>query len=444
MPAGNVQVSVVAGVLHVVGDALANQVIVREDGAPGDYLLLGQGNTMLNGQPAGGGDGQVQVSGVTSMLVEMGNAGAGTDSLRFQGDSIASTALAGDINIGAQDALSVTLESDAAILGRLTIRHAQGGPLNVAITGLGTRVGSVEIYDGDADSTVWIGAGAQLDLYFSFQGPQVGTRSEGVNTVTVTAASVGTFVSVIGGSSQDSLTVNAAAFVGDTVELDSYDAAAASPDALTVVDATVLGHVIHKGITSLLPDSASTTSAVANVAIRVESSSVAGGLSVNDNLGAAGGTIDVQVLAGASLGFLSVETGQDQDSVVLRGGAAPVLILGNTHISQGAGDDELITDAARLGSSGGWVFIVQGAGADRIRLQDAPNRTTEIRGDFLSSSNLGDDTVSLGFSGAQVGQAVFEALSTFNGGDGFDALDRTPAVFVSAAPVIQQFEMVVP
>jgi hypothetical protein len=468
------------GLLKVTGDAGANAVTLTEQGAPGAYRVGG----VDVGQ-------QTDFTGVQSVLI---NLRGGSDSVAVNGSAAAGTRLKGGLYAFAKGDLSVTVNDNVNIAGRLTIDHV-GGRLGVTVQGAWTTLGSFLVMDADGPSNVSLTGSATV------LGEAVFDLGGGTNLALVHHAAVGGLLSQAGRGGDDTLDVEGSA-VGGRVAADF----GAGANQLRVTGTTVAGSVAHRGagaesvfLTGSTAEAVRINAAQAS-AVRAElyafttsgrvavtggkgSESVDIGGSVIGSLFARlkGGSNDLAVrnsqLAGAfDYSGAGTETVVLQDSAVARGlrvraaeaaGAVQVSLLntmacgavtvdtgggndsvnffassvnGRTALSLGAGSDTVTTGGAVFAKA----FAVRAGDGDNTlnveRTTDDDSSDTTFAGTFSYQGGADGDTLYLGRDAANV--AYFLGASVFEGGGGSDRLYLAYAQATGGVPAVSGFTVV--
>jgi hypothetical protein len=401
-PSGNVSAAVDgSGNLVITGDS-ANNAITLSQPAQGQILIAPDTTTSVNGQSAGQ---SVVLTGITNdVLINMG---AGQDTVAFQGGESPGLTVEGNVAISGTGSLHVTADL-LQVNGALTVnggsgddsiaftRTFVGGDLNANLGGgsnvlsltASTHVGGNLTEAGDTGAeTFLLGGTSTVSHHLSINDPGATALD-----VTITDATIDTFLSVIGGGGAAAVSVQGTS-VGENLGFDL----GAGTSTVTIAGSTITGNLFEYGDTGTAQFSMS-------------NSTVDGYLSINDPTVA---TLNANITTSTVENFLSVIGGSGNDTATILGTS-----VGNTSFTEpnlgvnlGGGTN---TFTARNDTIVGSLFEREDSGTELVTLTEL-----NVQG-HLAINEANAASVRAVIRGSTIGDGL-----TFVGGAGNSILDLT-------------------
>jgi hypothetical protein len=437
------------GVLTLTGDANANDITITEQPTSGSYLVAAAD---LAGTP-------VSFNGVSSIAADLG---AGADSFTFNGDASVGSQLSGTLSVKGAGSLTIDLNARVNIGGQVTVNHSETDVLDLGITGEGTTIGRLLVFDGDGDSTL------RMDDYAHVLGFVSLNQEGGNNSAIISNARIDSFFSFVGTTGNDILSLgggNGGARIGQNVFL----AAGAGTNQFTMSETTIAGTVnfatAGSGETFLVQglsvihgpvivnktggsQQLSATVSVSNIdgdfvinggesdeVVSVNGRSIIGNLTTDLKAGSNSVTIDGYCTIGNFLhygtgnevikiqpesrvrGYVSINASSAADLDVFVYGS---LLQSFLSVVSGAGADSVNVIA---GETDGNLAFVLGDGNDHLNLL-----SLNAFGSLKIAAQGGDDIVDLERGPGGQGSVIYRAF-TFLGGDGADRLSIGTGAF---------------
>jgi hypothetical protein len=333
--AGDVTATVVAGVLQITGDADANSILVRQQGAVWN-VSSADSSTTINGSLS-----SQRFSGVSDLAVDL---------------------LAGD------DFIKVF---NGALSGSLAIASRAGGNSTVQLLKL--KATNITVNTGDGADRITISscqasAGLQVATFV--------TDSDGADEVSITSSSAGSFLDVAAGNGSDKMEISNFK-AGTTMSVATLASHGAGNDIVKLVNCSANGDLhIATGDGN---DSVIMSGVKTKTSFRVDTFTT----SVDDN--------DAVSIASASAGtFFEVNTGDGSDAVTLSKLAATTDLTVSTTGSARDGSDTVKISNSIAGRA---LAVDTGNGADDVAIDKV--KAKDVTVSTASTSSDGNDNVAM-------------------------------------------------
>jgi hypothetical protein len=401
-----VSASVANGVLTINGDAGDNNILIAEQTQVGQYTVADAGNP-VSGSP---------FTGVVSVVV---NTRGGNDQLTFNGDPVNTVGLTGTFTVNTTGALNFQVNDEVNLQGRLKVAHSGVQDLTVGVSGANVRIKEIEIQDAEGNSNVSLSGGALVSGFVSLN------MGDGVNTATLSGVRVNGFVSLTGGANNDALSILTSTIAGNVAT--GVDGGS---NQLVIQSSTIDGGVTHGtagandtaevSVGSVLRKNfvVQATGATSGLFVNVLTGATVGGaLMVNGggaaetvtidtarvlgdvNLSLAGNTGTVNLNAATVAGNLNHSGSGDVVATIQGGSRVGGYVSLNTSGASGSS-----VNFSGTSSTGGFLSVVSGAGADTINVAGAT-----VGGNFAAALAGGTDGVTLDGASVRGGASISDS-----------------------------------